>query len=134
MVAYRDGSVMAQLGLPDMRVPIQYALTFPHHVPGPVAAPDFAKLASLTFEAPDTTRFPSLTMAYAAVRAGGIAPAVMNAANEMAVAAFLAGRIRFLDIFHTVEKALAQVQGGLRPTLEEIIAADADVRGRLAGV
>jgi 1-deoxy-D-xylulose-5-phosphate reductoisomerase len=134
MVAYRDGSVMAQLGLPDMRVPIQYALTFPHHVPGPVAAPDFAKLASLTFEAPDTARFPSLTMAYAAVRTGGIAPAVMNAANEMAVAAFLAGRIRFLDIFHTVEKALAQVQGGLRPTLEEIIAADGDVRGRLANV
>ena len=132
MVAYRDGSVVAQLGLPDMRVPIQYALTFPEHLPGPVAAPDFARLAALTFEAPDTARFPSLDMAYGAVARGGLAPAVMNAANEMAVAAFLAGRIRFLDIFRTVEVALAAAGGGGRPGLDDIIAADADVRARLA--
>jgi 1-deoxy-D-xylulose-5-phosphate reductoisomerase len=134
MVTYRDGSVVAQLGLPDMRVPIQYALTWPAHVAGPVAAPDFAKLAALTFEEPDRARFPSLDMAYAAARQGGLAPAVMNAANEMAVAAFLAGRIRFIDIFAIVGKALADVQTAAHPTLDEIIAADAEVRARLATI
>jgi 1-deoxy-D-xylulose-5-phosphate reductoisomerase len=132
MVVYRDGSVMAQLGRPDMRVPIQYALTWPHHEPGPVAPPDFASLAALTFEEPDAVRFPSLRMAYAAARIGGLAPTVMNAANEMAVAAFLAGRARFLDIFRIVEEALSRVRGGLVPTLDDIIAADAEVRARLA--
>ncbi len=131
MVSYRDGSVMAQLGRPDMRTPIQYALTWPRHEAGPVAAPDLAKLASLTFEEPDARRFPSLAMAYHAARSGGLAPAVMNAANEMAVAAFLAGRSRFIDIFATVERALAAVQAVVEPTLDEIIAADAEVRARL---
>lgn len=133
MVAYRDGSVMAQLGRPDMRTPIQYALTWPHHVAGPVTAPDFAQLAGLTFEQPDTARFPSLIMAYAAASAGGIAPAVMNAANEMAVARFLADRCRFLDIFSTVEQALGTAPRLHDPDLDTIIAADADVRRRLAG-
>jgi 1-deoxy-D-xylulose-5-phosphate reductoisomerase len=132
MVSFSDGSVLAQLGRPDMRVPIQYALTWPHHVPGPVAAPDFTALGSLTFESPDTARFPSLGMAYAAARMGGLAPAVMNAANEMAVAAFLAGKATFLDIFRTVEDALGQVARGGPATLADIIAADADVRARLA--
>jgi 1-deoxy-D-xylulose-5-phosphate reductoisomerase len=132
MVAYRDGSVLAQLGRPDMRVPIQYALSWPRHVPGPVAAPDFSALSGLTFEEPDCGRFPSLTMAYAAARSGGLAPTVMNAANEMAVAAFIAGRSGFLDIFRTVETALRAVPGGGSATLETIIAADADVRARLA--
>ena len=133
MVSYVDGSVMAQLGLPDMRVPIQYALTWPRHVGGEVAAPNFATMSALTFEEPDTTRFPSLTMAYAAARSGGLAPAVMNAANEMAVAAFLAGRSRFIDIFRTVEDALARTPTMHAPSLDDIIAADADVRARLAG-
>jgi 1-deoxy-D-xylulose-5-phosphate reductoisomerase len=133
MVSYVDGSVMAQLGLPDMRVPIQYALTWPRHVGGEVAAPNFATMSALTFEEPDTTRFPSLTMAYAAARSGGLAPAVMNAANEMAVAAFLAGRSRFIDIFRTVEDALARTPTLRAPSLDDIIAADADVRARLAG-
>ena len=133
MVSYVDGSVMAQLGLPDMRVPIQYALTWPRHVGGEVAAPNFATMSALTFEEPDTTRFPSLTMAYAAARSGGLAPAVMNAANEMAVATFLAGRSRFIDIFRTVEDALARTPTLHAPSLEDIIAADADVRARLAG-
>jgi 1-deoxy-D-xylulose-5-phosphate reductoisomerase len=132
MVSYVDGSVMAQLGLPDMRVPIQYALTWPRHVGGEVAAPNFATMSAMTFEEPDTTRFPSLTMAYAAARSGGIAPAVMNAANEMAVAAFLAGRSRFIDIFGTVEDALARTPAMHAPSLDDIIAADADVRARLA--
>lgn len=132
MVSYRDGSVMAQLGRPDMRVPIQYALTWPKHVDGPVAAPDFAKLGALTFEEPDRGRFPSIDLAYAAVRTGGLAPTVMNAANEVAVAAFLAGKCAFLDIFRTVESALATVTSTADPTLDDILAADADVRARLA--
>jgi 1-deoxy-D-xylulose-5-phosphate reductoisomerase len=132
MVAYRDGSVLAQLGLPDMRTPIQYALTFPEHTAGEVAAPDFARLSSLTFEEPDRRRFPSLDMAYAAARDGGLAPAVMNAANEMAVAAFLNGRIAFLDIFRTVERALGQLANRADPGLDDILAADAEVRARLA--
>ncbi len=132
MVTYRDGSVMAQLGRPDMRVPIQYALTWPRHVPGPVSAPDFAALGSLTFEEPDRRRFPSLDMAYHAVEVGGVAPAVMNAANEVAVAAYLAGKGQFLDIFRTVEHALASVPRLAQANLDDILAADADVRARLA--
>jgi len=132
MVAFRDGSVMAQLGRPDMRTPIQYALTWPHHVAGPVSAPDFTTLAALTFEAPDTTRFPSVPMAYEAARCGGVAPAVMNAANEMAVARYLGGKGRFVDIFTTVAAALATAPRLTNPDLDTIIAADADVRGRLA--
>ncbi|HYE07077.1 MAG TPA: 1-deoxy-D-xylulose-5-phosphate reductoisomerase [Planctomycetota bacterium] len=132
MVHYGDGSVMAQLGRPDMRTPIQYALTWPRHVDGPVAAPDFASLGALTFEAPDPLRFPSLTMAYEAARADGVAPTVMNAANEMAVARFLAGCGRFTDIFRTVERALARAPRCVDPGIDDIIAADADVRASLA--
>jgi 1-deoxy-D-xylulose-5-phosphate reductoisomerase len=132
MVAYRDGSLLAQLGRPDMQVPIQYSLTWPRHLAGPVAAPDLVKLGSLTFEDPDTARFPSLTFGYHAAQAGGLAPAVMNAANEMAVAAFLAGQGTFLDIFRTVERALAACPAGAEPGLDDILAADAEVRARLA--
>jgi 1-deoxy-D-xylulose-5-phosphate reductoisomerase len=132
MVAFRDGSVMAQLGRPDMRTPIQYALTWPRHVAGPVEAPDFARLGSLTFEDPDRRRFPSIDLAYEAARLGGLAPAVMNAANEVAVAAFLAGRSGFLDIFRTVERALAQLANRADPALDDIVAADAETRARYA--
>lgn len=132
MVAYRDGSVMAQLGRPDMRTPIQYALTWPHHVAGPVEAPDFARMGDLTFEEPDRRRFPSIDLAYHAARLGGLAPAVMNAANEVAVAAFLAGRSRFLDIFSTVERALSQLTNTADPSLEQIVAADTETRARYA--
>ncbi len=132
MVSYRDGSVMAQLGRPDMRTPIQYALTWPHHVAGPVEAPDFARMGSLTFEDPDRRRFPSIDMAYHAASHGGLAPTVMNAANEVAVAAFLAGRTRFLDIFATIDRALAQLRNIVEPTLDDILAADADTRARYA--
>jgi len=132
MVSYRDGSVMAQLGRPDMRTPIQYALTWPMHVAGPVSAPDFAQLAALTFEEPDTSRFPSLSMAYAATATGGVAPAIMNAANEMAVARFLANRCRFIDIFTAVEQALSTAPRTHDADLDAIISADADVRQRMA--
>lgn len=130
MVSYRDGSVLAQLGLPDMQVPIQYALTYPKHVPGTVAAPNFAKLSSLTFEDPDRIRFPSLDIGYHAAQAGGIVPAVMNAANEMAVAAYLAGKGRFIDIFRIVGDAVAKAATIATPTLDDIIAADAEIRAR----
>jgi len=132
MVAYRDGSVMAQLGRPDMRTPIQYALTWPHHVAGPVEAPDFARMGNLTFENPDRRRFPSIDLAYHAAQLGGLAPTVMNAANEVAVAAFLAGRSRFLDIFATIEKALGQLANTAEPSLEQIVAVDAETRARYA--
>lgn len=124
MVSYRDGSVIAQLGLPDMRVPIQYALTWPVHSSGPVAAPDFTRMSGLTFEEPDLARFPSLRMAYAAAKQGGLAPTVMNAANEIAVEAFLNGRIRFIDIFRVIEDALTQAATIVHPSLDDIIAAD----------
>ncbi len=132
MVTYVDGSVLAQLGRPDMRVPIQYALTFPRHVASDLKPPDFTALGALTFEDPDTARFPSISMAYAAAKVGGLAPTVMNAANEMAVAAFLAGRSTFLDIFRTVERALTNAPIMPAPSLDDIIAADRDVRARLA--
>ncbi|MBN8527584.1 MAG: 1-deoxy-D-xylulose-5-phosphate reductoisomerase, partial [Planctomycetes bacterium] len=132
MVAFRDGSVMAQLGRPDMRTPIQYALTWPQHLPGPVEAPDFSRLGALTFEDPDRSRFPSIDLAYAAASLGGLAPAVMNAANEVAVAAFLAGRSGFLDIFRTVERALSQLANRRDPSLDDIVAADAETRARYA--
>ncbi len=132
MVSYRDGSVLAQLGLPDMQVPIQYALTYPKHVAGTVAAPDFTTLGSLTFEEPDRGRFPSLDLGYHAAAAGGIVPTVMNAANEMAVAAFLAGSGSFLDIMRTVAAAVEQAPTIHSPSLAEIIAADADTRAKLA--
>jgi 1-deoxy-D-xylulose-5-phosphate reductoisomerase len=131
MVSYRDGSVLAQLGRPDMQVPIQYALTYPKHVAGTVAAPDFAKLGSLTFEEPDRVRFPSLDIGYHAARTGGIVPAVMNAANEMAVAAYLAGKGHFTDIFRTVGQAVEQAISLTDPSLDDIIAADAEVRARM---
>lgn len=130
LVAFRDGSVLAQLGVPDMRTPIQYALTWPRHEPSPVPAPDLARLGSLTFEEPDRRRFPSLDLAYEAARRGGLAPAVLNAANEVAVAAFLAGRARFVDIFAIVERALRDLADVAEPTLEDILAADAETRAR----
>jgi 1-deoxy-D-xylulose-5-phosphate reductoisomerase len=132
MIAYADGSVMAQLGRPDMRVPIQYALSYPRHVAGEVAAPDFATMTGLTFSEPDTARFPSLTFGYHAARAGGLAPTVMNAANEIAVARFLSGHGRFVDIFSTVERALAGLRNRESPTIQDILAADGEVRSSLA--
>ena len=132
MVTYRDGSVMAQLGRPDMRVPIQYSLTYPRHAPGPVPAPDFASLGALTFEEPDLNRFPSLRMGFHAATQGGLLPTVMNAANEMAVADYLAGHGRFIDIFQVIERALAQAPRVAAPSLDEILAADGDTRAQLS--
>lgn len=107
MVAFQDGAVMAQLGVPDMRLPIQYALTYPERMASTLARLDFARLGALTFEEPDTKTFRGLAIAIEAGRAGGTAPCVMNAANEIAVAAFLDGSIGFLDIYDIIEQTLS---------------------------
>lgn len=108
MVEYIDGSVLAQMGSPDMRTPIAYALGWPDRMDAPVERLDFAKLRGLTFFEPDTQKFPALRLAREALEAGGKAPCVLNAANEIAVAAFLEGQIKFLDIARIVEQALDQ--------------------------
>ncbi|MBS0219709.1 MAG: 1-deoxy-D-xylulose-5-phosphate reductoisomerase [Proteobacteria bacterium] len=132
MVAYRDGSVLAQLGTPDMRVPISHALGWPARIDGPAARLDFTDLAPLTFERPDSSRFPSLRLAREALVLGGFAPIVLNAANEVAVAAFLARRIGFLDIARIVEDVLAASSAPTAPveSLQQVHAADLEARGR----
>jgi len=130
MVEFRDGSVMAQLGLPDMRLPIQYALTYPDRLPGNVPRLDPAKISALTFEPPDTGRFPLLDLAYRVGGRGGTLPAVMNAANEVAVELFLAGRIRFTAIYRVVEEVVGRHDIIDRPGLEEILEADRWARER----
>ncbi len=128
MVEYVDGSVLAQLGSPDMRTPIANALAWPERVAAPVPRLTVSDLAHLTFEAPDDVRFPALRLAREALRAGGSAPNILNAANEVAVAAFLAGRIGFLDIAATVE---ATVSSMVRPAprhLDDVIAVDQEAR------
>ncbi len=107
MVAFRDGAVMAQLGVPDMRLPIQYALTYPERQPSRFRRLDFWNMGALTFEKPDTETFRGLKLAYEAGRTGGTAPCLLNAANEMAVAAFLAGKIGFLTIYEIIEETLS---------------------------
>jgi 1-deoxy-D-xylulose-5-phosphate reductoisomerase len=131
MVAYQDGSVLAQLGTPDMRTPIAYALGWPKRIGAPSARLDFAKVAQLTFEAPDPVRFPALRIAREALKAGGTAPAILNAANEVAVAAFLAGRIGFMDIAALSESVLEALPKSDLGSIDDVIAADAEAR-RLA--
>ena len=104
MVEFRDGAVMAQLGMPDMRLPIQYALTYPARIASDFSRLDFSRLGALTFTAPDTETFRGLTLAVEAGRTGGTVPCVMNAANEVAVEAFLGGFIGFLDIYRIMEE------------------------------
>lgn len=112
MVAYVDGSVLAQLGSPDMRTPISYALGWPERMATPCARLNLAEIGALTFSEPDPVRFPALRLAREALRAGGAMPTILNAANEIAVAAFLGGHIGFLDIAATVENVLEQGPGG----------------------
>ena len=105
-----DGSVIAQLGVPDMRLPIAYALTYPRRLPLSSPPLDLCRIAQLTFEEPDLERFPGLRLGYDAARTGGTMPAVLNAANEVAVAAFLDGRLSFLGIPRVVVEAMAAHQ------------------------
>jgi len=128
MVEYVDGSVLAQLGNPDMRTPIAYALGFPERVESGVSPLDLFKIARLDFEAPDFARFPCLSLAYQALEAGGTAPAALNAANEVAVEAFLAERIPFLGIPRLIEAVLERVSIGEAENLDQVLAADQDAR------
>ena len=128
MVEYIDGSVIAQLGNPDMRTPIAYALGFPDRIESGVSALDLFKIARLDFEAPDTRRFPCIRLAYEALRAGGSAPAVLNAANEIAVGAFLDLQLPFQAISSVIEHTLAAIPLGAVETLEQVLAADAMAR------
>lgn len=134
MVAYRDGSVLAQLGLPDMRTPIAVALAWPERMAVSGSRLDFAALGRLTFEAPDTERFPALRLAREALKAGGCRPAVLNAANEIAVAAFLGGRIGFLDIAGIVEETLGAAPTMPLATLADVIEADRAARAIALGL
>jgi 1-deoxy-D-xylulose-5-phosphate reductoisomerase len=128
MVEYCDGSVLAQMGVADMRVPIAYALSYPGRLPLPAPALDVAARGTLTFEPPDPIRFPCLGYGYAALKAGGTAAATLNAANEEAVAAFLGGRVGFVKIAHTIDRVLNEVPGGEVNTIDDVLEADAAAR------
>lgn len=128
MVRYRDGSVLAQLGNPDMRTPIAYCLGLPERIDSGVGDLDFDALSALTFQKPDFDRFPCLKLAYEAMNAGGAAPCVLNAANEAAVAAFLDGQIKFTDIAKTVAHCLAQDFSDDLGNIENLLAQDAATR------
>ena len=132
MVTFRDGTVMAQMGAPDMKGAIAFALSHPERLPIGVSPPDFVELAQLKFEAPDVEKFPCLAMAFEAIRAGGTWPAVLNAANEVAVAAFLDTRIQFADIPRIIRQTLDGYTAVGTITLEAVVAADAWAR-RVAG-
>jgi 1-deoxy-D-xylulose-5-phosphate reductoisomerase len=128
LVEYQDGSVVAQLGIPDMRIPIAYALSYPERLELGLSRLSLTQCGGLTFEQPDHSRFPALLMAYDALAMGGVKPAVLNAANEVAVAAFLAGKIRFTSIAEIVAKALKRTMQGDEMDLEVILAADKEAR------
>lgn len=128
MVEYCDGSVLAQMGVADMRVPISYALSYPRRLPVHVPALDVVERGTLTFEPPDAARFPCLGYGYAALKAGGTAPATLNAANEEAVAAFLDGRIEFVRIAETIDRVLNQSAVAPAATIDDVLGADAAAR------
>lgn len=128
LVGYIDGSVLAQLGAPDMRTPIAYALAWPNRMAAPAPRLNLAEISQLTFEAPDSKRFPALRLAREALQNGGAAPTILNAANEVAVARFLAGKIGFLDIIGTVEDTLARCPKDQPKSLDDIFALDLEAR------
>ena len=127
-VQFDDGSIKAQLGLPDMKLPIQYALTYPRRLKNDFPRFSFMDHPSLTFEQPDTKTFRNLALAFDALTQGGNAPAILNAANELAVARFLQDDIGFLDLPRVVEHALAHVAHQAKPSLDDLIASDAEAR------
>ncbi len=128
LVEFVDGSQIAQASLPDMRLPIQYALTYPERRESPVETLNLAQIGKLTFEEPDFRRFPSLLLAFDALEAGGTAPCVLNAANEVAVRLFIDGKISFADIPRIVNRALTEHTPLPNPTIDEILALDSDIR------
>ena len=134
MVEYIDGSVMAQLGSPDMRIPIQLALTFPERAGNDFSRLDFIKCRDLTFEEPDIEAFPCLRLAFDALKAGGTMPAAMNAANEAVVGLFLEGAISFMDIPRIIEKVMHKHSVNTKPGLDDIIETDRWARNMVGGL
>jgi len=138
LVEYRDGSVIAQLGVPDMRVPIAYALSYPRRMIRNEAGLDLVNVGALTFFKPDPVRFPALRLAYAAAETGGTAPTVLNAANEVAVTAFIDEEIGFNGISQLVDEVLSRHRVRVEPRIEEILAADRrtreEARNRIKGI
>lgn len=134
MVQFEDGSIKAQMGLPDMKLPIQYAMAFPHRIASEFPRYDFRKPGQLTFEEPDVKTFRNLTLATDALFKGGNLPCVLNAANEIAVYAFLRNRISFLDMTDLIERTMQEIPYIEKPTLEEYFDSDADARNFAASV
>jgi 1-deoxy-D-xylulose-5-phosphate reductoisomerase len=132
LVRYRDGSVIAQMGQPDMRTPIAYGLAWPQRISAGVAPLDLTQLSALNFTLPDLNQFPCLSLAFTAARLGGTAPAILNAANEVAVGAFLATELAYLQIAQLVEQVLEQVPVSKALSLAEVLDADQTAR-RIAG-
>jgi 1-deoxy-D-xylulose-5-phosphate reductoisomerase len=128
MVQFEDGSIKAQMGLPDMKLPIQYAMAFPKRIENVFPRLDFRKFPNLNFEEPDTRTFRNLVLAMEAMQKGGNVPCVLNAANEIAVWAFLRNRIGFLDITAVVEKTMQHCSFIQTPTLEDYFESDAEAR------
>ena len=128
MVQFKDRSIMAQLSLPDMRMPIQYAFSYPERIPSDVKPVNFFELATLTFEKPDTERFRNLSLAYKSIENGGNMPCIMNAANEIAVELFLQGKIGFLQMSDLIEQTLTKTVFIQNPSLEDYIQTDTEAR------
>lgn len=133
MVQFTDGAVKAQLGTPDMRLPIMYALSYPTRLSSTFERLDFSTIKEFTFETPDIERFPNLQLAYHALTMGGNMPCVLNAANEVCVAAFLAERIKFTEMSRLIERALQSSDYQLKPTLDNLIATDSATRRMVEG-
>ncbi|MCW3118272.1 MAG: 1-deoxy-D-xylulose-5-phosphate reductoisomerase, partial [Chitinophagaceae bacterium] len=134
MVQFEDGSIKAQMGLPDMKLPIQYALSFPRRIQNDLPRFDFRKINTLTFEDPDLRTFRNLALAMDALNKGGNLPCVMNAANELAVYAFLRNRIGFLEITDIIEKTMDKIPFIEEPTLEEYFESDGEARNFAADI
>ncbi len=132
MVEFRDGSVIAQLSPPDMKLPIRYALAYPEREPSPRQRMDWTRVSKLDFEPPDRVKFPLLDLAYETLRLGGLAGCIVNAADEVAVQAFLDGRISYRDIAVIVEQTLATVPAGAASSIEDVVACDREARARAA--
>jgi 1-deoxy-D-xylulose-5-phosphate reductoisomerase len=128
MVQFADGSIKAQMGLPDMKLPIQYALGFPQRIPNELPRYDFKRPGTLSFEEPDLRTFRNLSLAIEALNKGGNLPCILNAANEIAVFAFLRNRIGFLDITEMVERTMNKIKFIEKPTLEELFESDGEAR------
>ena len=128
MVQFTAGSIIGQLGVPDMRIPIQYALSYPYRIPLNVERLDLFKVASLTFREPDMEKFPCIRIAYDSIKAGGNIPCIMNAANEIAVAAFLRDRIRFTEIPSVIEKTIGKCNFVAKPDIDDIFESDREGR------